>query len=431
MKMKVRKIYFLLFLAPITYAKEQPNSFNVDLSATSQMSDNAKRQFYDYLAISERQEIYSLGLNAKYDNDWSAASARYRVNRLVYAESSQPEYSMLEGSSIFDLGGTYQPLHLNITHSSRSLLTAPDALDISSNRDERSIITVEPSLRWRITDADLLQASISSSDVAYKKLTEKNSDITGAHLVWIREITKVDSLKVEATSSKASFKTNSALDYEFEAISAMYSVTLSHFKYGITIGSNRAIQNEQNLNFSRPSYDITASYLSAYNSFNVSLSQSISNSSMGNGNGSTFIESSLESSGTGLDLINLKTSGVTWTTSAICERCSLSLAAEDSKEEYQILPEDTELKKIKGSFAYRIGRSGVLDLSYADIRRKFPTSLNDNRDFGTKSYTASYAHTFKNKVSVRVFSTKYENDSAYIYNSYDENITGLTLSYSF
>jgi hypothetical protein len=431
MKMKTRKIYLLLFLAPVAYAKEQPNSLNIDLSATSQMSDNAKRQFYDFLAISERQDIYALGVNGQYNNEWSAASARYRVNRLVYTENSQPEYTTLEGNSVFDLGETYQPAHLNITHSNRSLLSAPDALDISSNRDERSILTVEPSLRWRLTEADLLQASINSSNVTYRKLTQKNSDSAGAQFLWLHEITKVDSLKLQATSTKVKFKTNSALDYQFESVSALYSVNLSHFKYDISVGGNRSIQDQQNQNFSRPSYNITASYFNAYNSLKLNLSQSISNSSMGNGNGSTFIESNLDASSAGLDLINLKTSGVAWDTSAICERCTFSLAAEVSTEEYQILPEDTELRKIKSSFTYRVGRNGIIDLSFVDTNRKFPTSLNKSRDFDTKSYALSYGHTFLHKISVKVFATKYKNESVSLYNSYNENITGLTLNYSF
>lgn len=429
--MKVYKIYFLLvFAAPAIYAKENADDLKVNISVGTQLSDNGRRHINNEQEESEWQDKYNLGVVYGYSNEWSKIVANYSASRWTYSINSQPDYTTLVGDATIDLGGSYQPAHIEFTNSRRSLLKAPDALDVSDNRDERAITKVEPSLKFRLSDADLLSASVNASDISYANSFGADSRLTGGQLAWMREISQIEHFRISANSSKAAFQSLSGFDYKFDVLSASYAVDLRNLHYRISAGENRATMNDSGEEFKRPVFDILVGYSSPSYTLDFTLNQKISNSSAGDGNSDSFAGSGLDAINSGLDLINFNTAGLLFSTTVLCDRCKFSFAADESKEEYKTLLEDSATRKLKASFSYAIGRRGTLQLSFAEYKRTF-SSVEDRRNFTRTDSEVSYAHSFISGIKLKVFARRHENDSELSRNVYNENVTGLNLGYDF
>ena len=124
MKSNHLKLLQLLIFVPASGAlaqSENHNHFTTEVNVTGEYTDNARKQDLDENKISEQQDIYNLGINAGYGNDWLVFSSVYDANKLTFEKDSQPEYSYYEGSSSLTLGNPYQPLNLLVSHSRRSI----------------------------------------------------------------------------------------------------------------------------------------------------------------------------------------------------------------------------------------------------------------------------------------------------------------------
>lgn len=254
MKSNKLNMFPLLLLMPSTGLMAATSGITFDLGASAKYSDNATRQEDE--KISELQNEYDLGVNAHYDNEWMYLSSEYDAHRQTFEKELQPDYNMLEGKTELNFGRQYDPASLLISHSRRSLLNTPDAIDTTRNRDERDIITAEPKFTWRATDADSLILSGSVSDISYRTDDSKDSTQTGGQFVWSRSITRVDQLQLAVNGSKTKFDNFPASDYEYQSVAIQYSAQLSHLTYSIRAGQNRAIRDDSEKDYSNPSYTL-------------------------------------------------------------------------------------------------------------------------------------------------------------------------------
>ncbi|GGY82343.1 hypothetical protein GCM10011613_28890 [Cellvibrio zantedeschiae] len=428
--MKVNPIYYLLFVAPVAVAETGKDYFTADISVSSQLTDNAQKQFVESIRVDERQDLYQFAFSGAYSNEWIVANTHYSLAEQRFSENSQPAYTSLVGGFDLDVGANSQPAHLKVSHSSENLLNAPDALDFTNNRDERSILTTEPSLRWRMTAADTFVIGARVSEINYKEHSEKDSSLRGVQIVWQREISKIDSVKLAAMSSRTSFDIDSTLDYRLDTLLATYSAKLSHLEYDISVGANSVFQEAQSLDFTRPSMDIDFKYTAGSNTFNINVNRHISDSSSGSGQPLGFESAGSSASGVGLDLIDVTSASVSWSTDIFCDSCMLNLSSAKNKENYEVLIEDSVENVVNMSFSYRLVRSGTVILSFWQRERSFDSS-SIREDISNKNIEVRYRHTFSNKVSLDAFAKKYQRDSANKFSSYDENVTGIRLAYSF
>src|SRR6478735_1561577 len=128
-------LLYLLMLLPATNVVAEVNGITFDVAATSQYTDNAGKQEFD--KISEQQNIYDVGVNANYTNEWLFLKSNYDASKQTFEKDSQPDYNLLEGKTELTLGGPYDPASILLTHTRRAVLGAPDALDLARNRDAR------------------------------------------------------------------------------------------------------------------------------------------------------------------------------------------------------------------------------------------------------------------------------------------------------
>lgn len=429
------KLLCVLLCTPVasslaaTGVNTSPNTLKIGLQALTEVSDNATKQEVD--KISERQDKYDLGVAGNYSNDWLLFVSNYDAYRQVYDKASQPDYNYLEGLSKLTLGNPYEAASLLVTQSSRSLLSAPDAIDVTSNRDQRNILTLEPTLRLRMSPADLLTIKGDFMTASFRRDSAKKAESQGAELGWVRSISKIDEFQLRAKASKITFENFTAANYEYQNLTASYAAKLNHFSYQVQIGQNRAKPETATEAFSRPFYSVESSYSTIINTFKLIASQTITNSSTGDGNAVGLGDPSYASKGTGVDLLNQRTTELSWLNTGLCELCTVSLSATHRSDDYRVLLEDGVEKSVGAGFGYKVWRNASLDFRLSKHQKDFPSGST------FKSYSAdrghiSFSYHFQNQAELKLFVEKEKRDSsAVLAQRYDEQKIGVSLSCHF
>ncbi len=407
------------------------NHLSAEINATTEYTDNATKQELDEDKISEQQEIYNLGVNAGYANDWLMFGTAYDAYKMMFDKDSQPDYSYLEGSSSLTLGNPYQPVNLLLSHSRRSVLGTPDAVDLTTNRDQRDIVTAQPMVKWHFTDADLLLLRGYWSDVTYRENKDKKSNQSGGEVAWVRTISKVDELQLIYQQNKTSFDAFPAADYEYKSLMARYSANLNHFSYMVQVGQDSAKPESQKDTYSKPSYRIETSYDTGINTFKAIASQTISNSSVGDGNSLGLGSGGLSGNSKNIDLMTLSKLELSWLYRGVCARCTLTLGGSSGREDYKVIQEDGHNSSVTAGFSYKFVREATLGLSLSHHDKKFAANS------GLSSYKSdnaklSFGYEFHNDLSLRIYQEFEKRDGTSARSrKYDENITGLNLAYRF
>lgn len=412
---------------------EKGDLFTLKVSADYGNSDNATREPDEGLKISERQGIYTALAGVHYNNEWTNLSSDYRLQRETFERDSQPNITELEGRTQLILGNEFYPLGLVVSHDRRAMLNTPDAIDLTSNRDTRQIISVSPSVKTRIGDADALMVMGTYADVSYKDDELRQSEQKGGQLAWIHGVSKTDQFQLGVQLVETSFDNVPQGDYKLETASAEYSVALKRLKYSLRVGYNKAVSDESDSDFSSPVYLFQSSYDSGFNIFSLSLSQTITDSSSMGGAGSfgSFTPGTGSAAkGVGLDLINLRNATLAWTTEALCERCSFGVNASQMKQDYKNLKEDGNEYSIGAHLGYQFSRASSVKLSASHRERKFSDS-GTRAGFDSDIARISFDHDLTKGFELELYAEQEKRSSKSDWQNYKENIVGLKISYDF
>ncbi len=428
MKKNVRKISCLLLLSSTAFA--ETNGVDIHISAASELSDNATREALDSEKIEERQNIYSGGVSAHIKNQWMLLTSNYDVMREEYLEDSQEGYTTLEGKTEFIAGNETQPFNLLLSHTRRSILNSPDAIDTNKNRDERTLLMAEPSYKLQLRNANLLMLKASVMESSYRDDDSRKAQRSGLSLAWERGITKVDRIQLIAQRNTTKFDAAPESDYQYESISLLYAVSLNRLQYLLKVGQNRAIPETGSDSISHPSYQAEVNYTSGNNVIRLSSERRIEDTSFGR-NGTSGSSNVLDSKSVGIDLINLQTSEISWTTQALCERCQFMLRATKNKEEFNSLTANSNDDQGVGArFSYRFSRAATINLDGSKHERSFSGS-GSQEDFDVVQSKLSFDYAVLKDLRLSAYHKKEKRSSSNVLKSYDENITGVSISYSF
>lgn len=427
------------FLALIPFGSVLANDtkqdyFDLNLSSNFRATDNAKKKPEEVSPINELQRIYSLGVVGQYQNDWMQFDSNYGASKNIYDEGSQPNKDIVEGFSKLILGGKYQPLDVLISHNRYSLLNSPDALDLTSNRDTREIFTVIPTIKMHPSAADLIVVSGNYDKTTYQENRDFTSERKGVSSSWIRGLNKVQSLQIIVQQLDSTFEFFSSADYQMQIAALQYAVTLRNLSYQARFGYNKATRDVENSTFSSPEYKIISTYTSGANEFQLEISQAITDSSYGGGNNAVSVgnkNSTIKDAGSLLlDLINERRMELSWSTSALCERCSFGLDLASVKRDYQKSLQDSIESAASITFRYGFSRDFSLHLNARVSEVELDSSsLNSNYEQASGKMGLSYLIT--KGLNVEAYLEGYERTSSSLEQNYKENILGLSLSYHF
>lgn len=425
-----------LVILPIANAHAKDangNTLDVGISADYSSTDNALRTVEESTQLKETQAIYIVDLGGSYRNEWSSLSSMYSASKETFQHDSQPSTTEVQGQTQLTLGNDYQPLSLLVSHARRAMLNAPEALDFAINRDTQEIITVSPSAKTHLSAADSLVLTGTYSDVSYKEEEQKKSEQKGVQFAWIHGISKISKVQIIAQQVNTEFEFVPEADYKLQGATAQYDVNLKRFNYSLQVGYSSASTKSSSEDFSSPTYKIESSYTSGTHIFSLALAKAITNSSMGMG-GQSF-SAGLGATGTpakgvGIDLINMRTANLSWSTSAICERCNVSVIASQSTQDYKNLMEDSDEYGVGANFRYNFTRATSVTLGFNHREREFAGG-GARVGFESDDSKIEFNYAVTNDLQLKLYAHQEHRTSVSDEQNYKENIVGLNLSYHF
>ncbi len=423
----------VFFPALNSYAQDvQPNTLDLGVSADYASTDNALRASSEQAKLREGQAIYGANFDATYRNDWSRLVSTYELRKETFQKDSQPSATEFEGQTQYTLGNEYQPLNLLVSHARVVMLDSPDSLDLAVNRDVQEIVTVSPSAKTHLSPADSIVLMGTYADVSYKEEEQKESEQKGVQLAWVRGVSKTDTVQVTLQRMDTEFEYVPEADYQLESASAQYEVSLKRLNYSLQAGYSSATIKASEDDFSSPTYKIQSSYVSGAHTFAMLLSKEITNSSMGVGGRSSLdginTGSGTPAKGVGIDLINVNSADISWNTSALCERCNVGISVNQSRQDYQSLPEDGDEVGASANFQYSFTRSTSMSLSVNHRQRNFSgESARAKFDSDGAKIELNYAIT--RDLKLKLYGQLERRTSLVAVQNYEENIIGLNLYY--
>lgn len=425
-----RTLFFRCFTSLCIPALTLPAmaAVEIDLGVTSRYSDNARRTYSD--KISERQDEYSAGILADYENTLLDFETDYRASENRFDKDTQPNRSLLEGNAELLIGKSYHPVDLLLVHSRRSVLGAPDQVDLLQNEDERQIFSAIPTARLRLSSVDNVLLRGDYTQVDFRYADAFNSERTGGSLIWQHRFSSVSNMEIAAQHTEISYDALPDNDYEYQNASVTYATELRYLSYRVSLGYNRSTPDAGD-DFSAPSYRVEIDYRTGFNTLSLLASQQITDTSLGNGNSGVLDNVNLEdATGVGLDQFESRVVELRWQNQSLCERCSAYASLLYEQEQYQTLIEDNDQQVASIGFDYQLSRASSVGFQASWRERRFDSDV-DREDFAVTSMGVNYRYTFANDLDVQLFFVADKSDSDSQTLTYDERISGIALRYTF
>lgn len=426
-----------LVILPIANAQAKDTEgklIDVGISADYLSTDNAVRDSAEGTQLKEIQAVYTADLSAAYQNEWSHLSSTYSVQKETFQHDSQPTATEVQGQAQLNLGNASQPVSLLVSHTRSAMLNTPEALDFATNRDNQEVITISPSAKTQLSAADSLVLTGTYSDVSFKEDKQKKSEQKGLQFAWMHGVSKTDDVKIAVQQTNTEFEFSPQSDYRLQSASAQYAVALKRFSYSLQVGYNSAFVKFSDEDFSSPTYNIESSYTSGAHIFLLSLSKAITNSSLGMGgqplSGEYGNATGTPSKGVGIDLIDVRGANLSWSTSAICERCNLGVTASQSTQDYKDLMEDSDEFGISANLGYRFTRTTSVNLSVNHQEQRFADG-GAREGFNSENSKIEFNYAVTNDLQLKLYALQERRTSASDKQNYEENIIGLNISYHF
>ncbi|MEN0037242.1 MAG: hypothetical protein AAGC78_09245 [Cellvibrio sp.] len=432
--MSVKRFYTKRFLSiPIFLVCLNPanaNEIKGSLTATSLVSDNTLKKPVD--PIEERQNLYQAGLMADYSNWLVDADASYQWNAQEFTENSQDDERYVDGRSRVNFGKKDDPAALELSHSRRMLLVTPDAVGLTSNQQEREIISVLPELRKRIFNADVVTLGAQLVQVNFPDNDLQDSEREGFSLGWVHPLSRTSLLQAFVQQQNIKFENYPLADYRLSASMLAYAVELRKLRYRIELGYNESGPDD-GIKQTAPAYKVIATYESGYNQVDITLGRELTDTSFGNGN----LDNNVTlpgSDGMSLDInrIDRVDAELKWETSGICMRCAFALSVSANQDEYLEKDEKSVSIYTNGRFVYSFSSAAKVSLSGARSEQDFKNEI-VAKDYTLNYVSLEYSYQFLNGLSIRLVGRNEDRKttSERAEGTYQENIYSIGLGYKF
>lgn len=401
--------------------------FGGSISASSGESDNAFKS--NTVHMSERQDTYKLGLEGSYDNQFLSATAEYTGEDRRFAEGSQEERAFVEGRSSVLLGAVSDPVDLQLKHSRRTLLSSPDEVNITTNQDDREMVSAIPRIKKKISNADLITASADYTKINFTKNELNNSDRVTGTLSWLREISKISNLSLQADQTEVSFDNFDFADYRYSNYFLMYSVALRRLSYSLAAGYNQS-ERDSGQSYSSPTYTANISYQTAYHTFQITSNRAITDTSMGGRNLPSVNLNPTNDGAFNVDQIERTSTELSWVTQVLCLKCTLGFSLHANNDKYLVLSDSSRQTGGAVNFTYSPSDKTNLSYRYSDMEQEFNGSL-IGRDYRYKTQLLEFDVSVSRGAKFTIFYQREDRDSDANYRVYKEDFVGAAVSYVF
>lgn len=424
----LRKSSVLLILSLLSTSLSA-NEFGGSVAVLSGQSDNARKTNEN--KIDERQDELQLNLTGDYTNEAAHFEAEYKASAMRFAEDSQENKEFLQGDSSLLIGKAHHPAELLITHSRKTLLNAPDDIALTTNQDEREIVSLSPTLRTKIGTSDSLFLTGMATQVSYLQTELLDSTRTGATLGWVRGISSIQSFRIVAQQTDVEFDNFNGADYTYSSAALTYAAQLRNLSYSVRVGHNES-EPELGSSYTGPTYGVSVSYTNGLHEISVDSSQIITDSSLGGGNVPSIdgVPNSDGSRSNSIDQIERLNTELRWVTFILCEQCNLFASIYQRDEDYLALEKTSKTQGIAAGFSYRLSKAVSFSARTSKNRQKF-TGPDVGNDYDLSFSSIEYGYRFINGLGLRLFAEREKRTSDVLNQRYVENYFGGGLDYAF
>jgi len=405
------------------------NQFGGSASVLTGKSDNAFKSNEE--KTDERQDQYQLNFKGDYTNSLLNLDGEYEATEFRFDKDSQENEQFLEGNASLLVGKSYHPAELLITHTRKTLLSSPDDLALKSNEDEREIFSISPTLRTKIGRRDRVFLTGTATDIRFLKNDKLDSSRKGGTLGWTHGISSIQSLMVNLQKTDVEFDHFIAANYTYKSATLLYSAELRHLSYEITLGQNKS-ETASGEQFSSPTYGISVNYTNGFNAISLSSNKIITDSSQGGANANSIngLPNSDGSRSDQVDQIERLNSELQWSTSAVCEKCSLAFSIFQRDEDYLTLDQSAKSLGRSASLHYRLSSASALSINTSKSSSTF-TGFTLGRDYNIRLSRVEYTYAFINGLGLKLFAQQEKRTSDVFEQRYRENYFGGGLDYTF
>ena len=412
----------LLQSAQAAYAVE----LAVDAGVGTEYTDNSRKVANDTESDYETRLDGAFGLTHE-GTSWFL-DLDYRASYLDYADNTQSDSTQFNGDATIQYEQIDEVLFWNLSNSVRSVITDRALQDTSDNRENRWITTFSPELRLPITRVDSLNTAASYSRTDYEDSDQQASERLGAGVGWSHRLSEVDTLELSGSYFDVSFD-DSVSDYEYYVGRLTYTSTLSRLNYRLVAGYNET-QRDNFEDTNGPYLNANLVYQSGFSRWELNLLQELTDTSRGNNNEDiTDLNDSTSTDGQ-VDVYEVYTGELAYTTEVICRVCVLRLSVLATKEDYEILPDDNEQLGARVGFDYNFSRRSSVGAAVVYTDYSF-TGNNPRVDYGLQNYSVFFRHLITRNFSARLFAGYEKRDSDTSSQNYEETRGGVSVNYEF
>jgi hypothetical protein len=222
----------LLGSAASAFAADQ---LTVDAGARMEWHDNAVLKADKE---SDLLRVASADIGYKKPEGSLTANLDYRAERLDYLHNTQSDQNSINGNAA--LVWQIQPRQLNavLYHQISQEMTDRSGVDVSSNREERSIITAGFDGFLHFSPVDSLVLSPRFADVNFQHSTQSNSQRSTMTATWDHKLGPLAALDLTGGYDHVTFD-NSQNDYDSPSVLLAYHAALARLSYHAGVGYNR------------------------------------------------------------------------------------------------------------------------------------------------------------------------------------------------
>lgn len=271
-----------------------------------------------------------------------------------YLHNVQSDQTEINGQSALKWQIAPRRFDAVLYHQISQQLTDRRGANVSSNREERSIITAGLDGYLHLSGVDSLALSPRFTDVHFQDSTNSDSKRSSVIGVWDHKTSQTSALDLAATYDHVTFD-DSQNDYDSPGVLLSYSAALSHLSYSLGLGANRINRNaaedvngsliKANIEYKgKEGRDWGASYIHQLTDTSIGLSASeltLNNFKSNDSNSNQF------------DIIEEDKVDAYWH-DRVSPTSMFSLGAGYLKQDYKDTPRDQDVGYVQAGYQYTI-----------------------------------------------------------------------------
>lgn len=211
----------------------------------------------------------------KFDSD-------YRITDLNFSKNTQTDNTVVEGESEWFWEPVDERFSVTAEHSRFQLVKDSTERFTQDNLDERTIVSVAPKSRIKLSGVDRLELSTNWTDVSFGDGGSLDSERWINQLSWVHALSPISSTYLVLSHQNVDFDSERA-DYDYYQVSGIYERRLRHLDWSVRVGRNR-IERDTGSEISGSSYGFTLNWYQGFHSVEMALLADVTDTSLGNAN---------------------------------------------------------------------------------------------------------------------------------------------------